>query len=173
MIPILALSLTLSGSSTAQLDGTDRGIDPYDSASNFEVGGVQVDVRAANGEAARSEGWRRAQILGWRMLWARPGIDRALHEVAGAVIDAGIEPHIGYSDQGETMASLLNPLRDERGRARLSCRCCIFSQAHHIHHALDARPAVMGPAVRAIQDYERESGYTWQQRGPFGVACTA
>src|SRR5205085_7211079 len=71
MIPLLALSLTLSGSSTAQLDGTDRGIDPYDSASNFEVGGVQVDVRAASGEAARSEGWRRAQILGWRILWAR------------------------------------------------------------------------------------------------------
>src|SRR5207237_10708624 len=71
MIPLLALSLTLSGSSPAQLDGTDRGIDPYDSASNFEVGGVQVDVRAASGDAARSEGWRRAQILGWRILWAR------------------------------------------------------------------------------------------------------
>lgn len=71
MIPVLALSLTLSSSGTAQLDGTDRGIDPYDSSTNFEVGGVQVDVRAASGEAARSEGWRRAQILGWRMLWAR------------------------------------------------------------------------------------------------------
>jgi hypothetical protein len=71
MIPLLALSLTLSSSGTAQLDGTDRGIDPLDSSTNFEVGGVQVDVRAANGEAARIEGWRRAQILGWRMLWAR------------------------------------------------------------------------------------------------------
>jgi hypothetical protein len=71
MIPMLALSLLLSGSTSAQLDGTDRGIDPYDSASNFEVGGVQVDVRAATGEQARTEGWRRAQILGWRMLWAR------------------------------------------------------------------------------------------------------
>jgi hypothetical protein len=126
--------------------------------------------------------WRNAITLqpghrdwprGWRMLWARPGIDRALHEVAGAVLDAGIEPHIGYFDQGETLASLLNPLRDERGRARLSCRCCIFSQTHHIQHALDARPAVMGPAVRAIQDYEQETGYSWQQRGPLGVACTA
>jgi hypothetical protein len=67
----MALSLLLGGSSYAQLDGTDRGIDPYDSSTNFEVGGVQVDVRAANGEAARSEGWRRAQILGWRILWAR------------------------------------------------------------------------------------------------------
>jgi hypothetical protein len=71
MIPVMALSLLLGGSTYAQLDGTDRGIDPYDSASNFEVGGVQVDVRAASGEAARSEGWRRAQILGWRLLWAR------------------------------------------------------------------------------------------------------
>src|SRR5262249_6450355 len=26
---------------------------------------------------------------GWRLLWARPGIDQALHEVAGAVISAG------------------------------------------------------------------------------------
>ena len=71
MIPVMALSLLLGGSTYAQLEGTDRGIDPYDSSTNFEVGGVQVDVRAANGEAARTEGWRRAQILGWRMLWAR------------------------------------------------------------------------------------------------------
>lgn len=71
LIPVMALSLLLGGSSQAQLDGTNRGIDPYDSSTNFEVGGVQVDVRAANAEAARSEGWRRAQILGWRLLWAR------------------------------------------------------------------------------------------------------
>jgi hypothetical protein len=71
MIPALALSLLLSGSSLAQLDGTDRGIDPYDSSTNFEVGGVQVDVRADTAEAARTEGWRRAQLLGWRLLWAR------------------------------------------------------------------------------------------------------
>jgi hypothetical protein len=71
LIPVMALSLLLGGSSQAQLDGTNRGIDPYDSSTNFEIGGVQVDVRAANAEAARSEGWRRAQILGWRLLWAR------------------------------------------------------------------------------------------------------
>ncbi len=72
LIPVMALSLMLGGSAMrAQLDGTNRGIDPYDSSTNFEIGGVQVDVRAANAEAARSEGWRRAQILGWRMLWAR------------------------------------------------------------------------------------------------------
>jgi hypothetical protein len=31
----------------------------------------------------------------------------------------------------------------------------------------------MGPAVQAIHDYERDSGYTWQQRGPLAVACAA
>ena len=71
LIPVMALTFLLGGSSFAQLDGTDRGIDPYDSSTNFEIGGVQVDVRAASGEAARTEGWRRAQLLGWRMLWAR------------------------------------------------------------------------------------------------------
>ena len=125
--------------------------------------------------------WRNAITLqpghrewprGWRMLWARPGIDRALHEVAGAVLAAGIEPHIGYVDQGETLASLLDRHRNERARARLSCRCCIFSHTHHIQHALNARPTVMAPAVQAIQDYERDTGYTWQQRGLLGVTCT-
>lgn len=107
---------------------------------------------------------------GWRMLWARPAIDLALHEVARAVIASGIAPHIGYYDQGETLSSLLDPRRDERSRARLSCRCCIFSQLRHIQHALATRPSVMGPAVQAIQDYERDTGYTWQQRGPLAVA---
>ena len=110
---------------------------------------------------------------GWRMLWARPGIDLALHEVAGAVLAAGIQPHIGYFDQGETLPSLLDPGRDERARARLSCRYCIFSHMHHIQHALDTRPAVMEPAVQAIQNYERDTGYSWQQRGPLGVVCSA
>jgi hypothetical protein len=107
---------------------------------------------------------------GWRMLWGRPGIALALYEVAEAVIAAGIAPHIGYFDQGETLASLLDPNRDERARARLSCRCCIFSHAHHLQRALDARPEVMGPAIQAIQDYECETGYSWQQRGPLKVS---
>ena len=54
LIPVMALSLMLGGSAMrAQLDGTNRGIDPYDSSTNFEIGGVQVDVRAANAQAAR------------------------------------------------------------------------------------------------------------------------
>jgi hypothetical protein len=88
------------------------------------------------------------------------------------VIRAGIEPHLGYFAQGETLASLLDPSRDEQARARLSCRVCIFSQQHHIQHALDTQPAMMLPAVRAVTEYEQITGYTWQQRGPLAVACS-
>ena len=60
--------------------------------------GVDVDVSAATGEQARIEGWRRAQGIGWRMLWARthnrplaeaPNLsDSVLNSiVAGIVID--------------------------------------------------------------------------------------
>ena len=55
----------------AQLEGADRGIPPIDSTSNFEILGVEVDVAAESAEKARIEGWRRAQLQGWKMLWAR------------------------------------------------------------------------------------------------------
>jgi hypothetical protein len=72
LIPVVALILVVGGGFLyAQLEGSERGIAPLDSTANFEISGVQVDVSAANAEAARSEGWRRAQALGWRMLWAR------------------------------------------------------------------------------------------------------
>jgi hypothetical protein len=71
LIPVAALLLVVGGSLLyAQLEGSDRGIPPRDSATNFEVLGVEVDVAAANAEAARVEGWRRAQALGWRKLWS-------------------------------------------------------------------------------------------------------
>ncbi|HEY0114611.1 MAG TPA: heavy-metal-associated domain-containing protein [Allosphingosinicella sp.] len=64
----------LIGSATlvyAQLEGTDRGIPPIDSTSNFEVGGILVDVAGENANAARQEGWKVAQRLGWKKLWSR------------------------------------------------------------------------------------------------------
>lgn len=72
LIPVAAVLLIVGGGVLyAQLEGSERGIPPVDSATNFEILGVEVDVRAATAEAARVEGWRRAQALGWRMLWAR------------------------------------------------------------------------------------------------------
>jgi len=55
----------------AQLEGEERGIAPIDSTSNLEVLGIEVDVSGDNADAARVEGWRRAQTEGWRMLWSR------------------------------------------------------------------------------------------------------
>jgi hypothetical protein len=72
LIPLSAL-LLIGGAGLvyAQLEGSDRGIPPIDSTSNFEILGVEVDVAAPTAEAARLEGWRRAQSEGWKMLWAR------------------------------------------------------------------------------------------------------
>ncbi|HST35156.1 MAG TPA: heavy-metal-associated domain-containing protein [Allosphingosinicella sp.] len=68
---IVALLLVGAGVLYAQLEGSERGIPPIDSTSNFEILGVEVDVSAPTAEKARIEGWRRAQSLGWKMLWAR------------------------------------------------------------------------------------------------------
>ena len=53
----------------AQLEGGERGVAPIDSASNFEVSGIQVDVAARTADAARLRGWREAQRRGWEKLW--------------------------------------------------------------------------------------------------------
>ncbi len=74
-LPILlsaAAALLAGGAGLyAQLEGAERGIPPIDSASAFEVTGVEVDVGGETAEAARLEGWRRAMSQGWKMLWAR------------------------------------------------------------------------------------------------------
>jgi hypothetical protein len=60
---------------------------------------------------------------------------------------------------------MLDPARDEHGRARVSCVCCIFSHQHHIERALAAAPQAVRPKIKAVQRYEQETGFTWQQRG--------
>jgi hypothetical protein len=73
-VPLALVALCLlgvGGSVDAQLEGADRGIAPIDSASTFEVTGIDVDVTAADGQKAREEGWREAQAKGWRALWAK------------------------------------------------------------------------------------------------------
>lgn len=80
--PIVRKSLLFAGTAAlliaggvgivrAQLEGSDRGIPPLDSTSNFEVTGVQVDVNGKDASEARQNGWKLAQRLGWRKLWAR------------------------------------------------------------------------------------------------------
>jgi len=70
-LPIaLLLSLGAAGALYAQLEGGERGVPPIDSASTYEVTGVQVDVAANSAEVARLEGWRLAQGKAWKALWA-------------------------------------------------------------------------------------------------------
>jgi hypothetical protein len=64
-------ALALGRAVWAQLEGADRGVPPIDSASTFEVTGIEVDVTAENSQKARLEGWRQAQLKGWKALWAK------------------------------------------------------------------------------------------------------
>jgi hypothetical protein len=91
-------SLAVGGAVWAQLEGADRGVPPIDSASTFEITGIEVDVSADNADKAREEGWRQAQQKGWKALWAKtnarpieqaPGLtDAALNGmVAGIVVE--------------------------------------------------------------------------------------
>lgn len=77
----------------AQLEGGERGVPPIDSASNFEVSGVVVDVAAKTADAARMRGWREAQRLGWKKLWEEthgpgaPGLsDGALDSIVSGIV---------------------------------------------------------------------------------------
>ncbi|MEA3051647.1 MAG: hypothetical protein QOG72_550 [Sphingomonadales bacterium] len=100
LLPTVAAiaSLAVGGAVWAQLEGADRGVPPIDSASTFEITGIEVDVTADNGEKARDAAWREAQQKGWKALWAKtngrpveqaPGLtDAALNGmVAGIVVE--------------------------------------------------------------------------------------
>jgi hypothetical protein len=92
----LALLLGVAGVAVvAQIEGSERGVNPIDSSQDFEVTGVKVDVAGPNADVARFGGWREAQRKGWRLLWAKvhggaaPGLsDSALDAiVAGIVVE--------------------------------------------------------------------------------------
>ncbi len=89
-----------------------------------------------------------------------------MHNVSRLVVAGGAPIHPAYFLQGETVAGMLDPQRNERGRARLSCVCCIFSHQQHISSALTHAPEVVRPYVDEVQQFERDTGYSWQQRGP-------
>jgi hypothetical protein len=96
-VALIAASLGLGAIVYAQIEGGDRGVAPLDSSGSFEVTGIDVDVAARTGEAARLGGWRLAQRKGWAMLWAKmhggsggaPGLPDSVLDsiVAGIVID--------------------------------------------------------------------------------------
>jgi hypothetical protein len=77
----------------AQIEGSDRGVPPIDSVTNFEVGGITVDVAGKSADVARMRGWREAQRLGWKLLWKKlhegegPGLsDGALDSIVSGIV---------------------------------------------------------------------------------------
>ena len=64
-------TLGLGALAYAQIEGKDRGVPPIDSAANYEIGGVAVDVSARTADQARMVGWRLAQRRAWKLLWAK------------------------------------------------------------------------------------------------------
>ena len=106
---------------------------------------------------------------GHAVLWMRPVVDLALYQVARMVLNAGISPHSGYELQGETLAAMLDPYRPERGRARLSCVTCIFSNQIHLQHAYNTAPDLIGQHIARVKSFEMATGYTWQQAGPLVI----
>lgn len=73
VVPALLLLAVagVSGALYAQLETADRGILPLDSSGTLEIGGIHVDVGAADAQSARFAGWRIAQRQGFRALWAK------------------------------------------------------------------------------------------------------
>lgn len=103
---------------------------------------------------------------GWRQLWVRPVVDWKWHEVNRLCLASDVAFHPGYYIQGETLESMLDPTRPEQGRARLSCRVCVFSTAQAMARAHINAPETFDDAVYAVADYEAETGKTWQAKGP-------
>ncbi len=96
-LPILILiaALGLGAVVYAQLESTDRGILPLDTSNTLEVSGIHVDVGGADAMSARYAGWRMAQRIGFRALWAKihnapasraPGIpDGTLDQIVSSI----------------------------------------------------------------------------------------
>ena len=55
----------------AQLETTERGILPLETAKTLAIGGIHVDASGDDAQSARLNGWRMAQRLGFRALWAK------------------------------------------------------------------------------------------------------
>ncbi len=91
-LPLFVAMLAIAGFGSAlvaQLESGDRGILPLDSSGVLEVGGIHVDIGGETAEAARYAGWREAQRIGFRMLWAKA--NNAPPNQAPAVDDATLD----------------------------------------------------------------------------------
>jgi hypothetical protein len=68
---LLAFAALGGGAVLAQLETAERGILPIDSSGTLEVTGIKVDTGGKDAQSARLAGWRVAQRLGFKLLWAK------------------------------------------------------------------------------------------------------
>ncbi|MBA3526361.1 MAG: heavy-metal-associated domain-containing protein [Pseudomonadota bacterium] len=68
---LLFLGLAAGAGIYAQMESGERGILPLDSSGTLEVSGIRVDVGGKDAQSARYAGWRVAQRLGFKKLWAQ------------------------------------------------------------------------------------------------------
>ncbi len=69
----------------AQVAG-ERGIAPTASSADIEVRGIEVDITADSGEAAREEAWQRAQRMAWEKVNGPDVSDSQLSSMVSAIV---------------------------------------------------------------------------------------
>ena len=82
-----AAAIALAGGAAlwAQVEG-ERGIAPVAASDDFEIGGIEVDTRGDNAEAARQAGWLEAQRLAWKKLGGPAIADGQLQSLVSAIV---------------------------------------------------------------------------------------
>jgi hypothetical protein len=68
---LILLGIAVPAGLLAQMESGERGILPIDSSGTLEVTDIHVDVSGPDAQSARFAGWRQAQRLGFRRLWAQ------------------------------------------------------------------------------------------------------
>ncbi len=85
LVSLLALIGVAFASLQAQVDG-DRGIPPIASTTDFEVFGIEVNVRGASAEEAQANGWRRARRVAWDRLGGPDLPDSRLEDMISSMV---------------------------------------------------------------------------------------
>lgn len=75
------MALAVIGSiAYAQIEGDERGIQPVNSSTDFEVTNVEIDVMGDNAQDARMKGWKEAQRKAWQALARNMGAPAAISD---------------------------------------------------------------------------------------------
>lgn len=85
VLAVLALAVLGARALVAQVSA-ERGIAPVAVSRDINVGGIKVDVRGDNAQAAREKGWEEAARLGWQKLGGPAVSDGELSSLVSAIV---------------------------------------------------------------------------------------